>query len=120
MGMPVIDTNLRFVKVPLDGDLSCLNFNDYDNDPDCDPTQTPLTSSGKVDAYAFRKRDHTLQCDETDEKKKKKKEHLHACSLTEFVRSYAHSFKQTTDGNGQKLYIYPRAKRFQQYSLYDR
>ena len=49
----------------------------------------------------------------------KKKEHLHNCSLTQFIQSYCYSFKRTEDGEKQLLSIYPRLKRFQQYSRYD-
>ena len=56
----MIDTNIRFVNGPLDGDLSCLNI-DIDDDPDIDPTETPLTGSRIGDAYVFRNRERTLQ-----------------------------------------------------------
>ena len=105
---------MRFVKVPLDGDLSCLNI-DHDDDPDDDLNDRSLTGSSYVEAYAQRKNKNVLQPHDVD-----KKTHLHECSLTEFVRSYCKSFKKNSDGDGQKLFIYPRAKRFHQYSHIDR
>ena len=113
MMLPIIDTNLRFVKVPLNGDLSCLNI-DVDEDPDADLTETPLTGSSYVDAYSQRTTKDILSS-----KNKDGLNHLHNCSLTQFVRSYQYSYKHNTNGESQSLTIYPRTKRFQSYSHFD-
>ena len=88
--MPVIDTNLRFVKVPLDGDLSCLNF-EFDLDDD-NLNETPLTTKSYLDAYAQRRHSYL------EAKDQEKRQHLLKCSLTEFVRGYSYKFKRSDTG----------------------
>ena len=113
MGLPVIDTNVRFHKVSLDRAMPKLNLNVDDEFV----SNRALVSLDYKAAYALRQKKFVQLRDAGLPLPPEKVKLMHECNLNDFVCNYQYSYKHCKDGT--KMWIYPRAKRYRKYSDFD-
>ncbi len=84
MGLPVIDTNVRFHKVSLDRTMRRLNLNVDEGFV----SNRALVSLDYKTAYAYRKKEFAQLRDAGLPLPAEKVKHMHECNLNDFVCNY--------------------------------
>lgn len=114
MGLPVIDTNVRFHKVSLDRPMRQLNLR-IDNRF---ISNKALVSLDYKTAYALRHHEFVGMTEAGQPVSPEKLKKMRDSNLNDFVCNYRYSYKHSKRGK-TKLYVYPRTKRYRNYSNID-